>query len=48
MNPEVEAVVLQLWHEPFDDIVNELIKQFGFSHEYATELTALIIEKEYK
>ena len=48
MNPEVEAVVLQLWHEPFDDIVNELVKQFGFSHEYATDLTALIIEKEYK
>jgi hypothetical protein len=48
MNPEVQAVVLQLWHEPFDDIVNELVKQFGFSHEYATELTARIIEKEYE
>jgi len=48
MNPEVEAVVLQLWHETFDDIVEELVKQFGFSHEYATELTARIIEKEYE
>jgi hypothetical protein len=48
MNPEVEAVVLQLWHEPFDDIVIELVKQFGFSHEYAQELTARIIEKEYE
>jgi len=48
MNPEIEAVVLEMWHEPFDDIVNELVKQFALSHEYAIELTAKIIEKEYE
>ena len=48
MNPEVEAVVLLMWHEPIDDIVNELVKQFGFSHEHAWELAARIIEKEYE
>ena len=48
MNPEVEAVVLLMWHEPIYEIVDELVKQFGFSHEHAMELTALIIEKEYK
>jgi len=48
MNPEVEAVVLLMWHDPIDEIVNELVRQFGFSHEHALELTALIIEKEYE
>lgn len=48
MNPEVEAVVLLMWHDPIDDIVNELVKQFGFSHEHAMELAATIILKEYE
>jgi hypothetical protein len=45
---EIEAVVLEMWHEPFYKIAEELVKQFGLSHEHAMELTALIIEKEYK
>jgi hypothetical protein len=48
MNPEVEAVVLLMWHEPINEIVDELVRQFGFSHEHAMELTARIIEKEYE
>lgn len=48
MNPEVEAIVMLMWHDPIDEIVEELVTQFGFSHEYAIELTAKIIEKEYE
>lgn len=48
MNPEVEAVVLLMWHDPIDDIVNELVRQFSYSHEYAREITASIIEREYE
>ena len=48
MNPEVEAVVLLMWHDPINEIIEELVRQFGFSHEHALELTALIIEKEYE
>lgn len=48
MNPEVEAIVMLMWHDPIDEIVEELVVQFGYSHEYAWELTAKIIEKEYE
>lgn len=45
---EIEAVVLEMWHEPMYDIAKELVKQFGFSYEYALELTVMVIEKEYE
>lgn len=48
MNPEVEAIVMLMWHDPIDEIIEELVKQFGFSHEHASELTASIIQKEYE
>lgn len=48
MNPEVEAIVMLMWHDPIDEIVEELVTQFGFSHEYAMELAASIILKEYE
>ena len=43
---EIEAVVLEMWHEPVYKIAQELVRQFGFSYEYAMELTTMIIEKE--
>lgn len=48
MNSEAEAIVFLMWHDSIDNIVNELVRQFGYSHEYATELTAKIIEENYE